>query len=201
MEIKAEKKYTPQELADRCLREFQTKEPDKGYWACTPVKEKTNHFVLLGSASGLTEVRWDPEYHTFVAVNKDKAEETKEKKSETPAKQPEIIHVELHNVAGTKESKFDGTVPGMIGYYLVAAVITICTLSIAYPWMLCMIKRWETRHTVIEGRRLYFDGTGSQLIGRWILWILLLIVTIGIYGFWIPIQVRKWTVKHTHFEV
>lgn len=84
MEIKAEKKYMPQELADRCLKEFQKKEPDEGYWACTPVKEKPDHFVLLGSSSRPKEVMWEPDRNTFttmVDVRAD-AHEPKEKKSE-----------------------------------------------------------------------------------------------------------------------
>lgn len=84
MEIKAEKKYMPQELADRCLKEFQKKEPDEGYWACTPVKDKPNHFVLLGSSSRPKEVMWDPVCDTFAAVDNVKADahEPNEKKSE-----------------------------------------------------------------------------------------------------------------------
>lgn len=69
MEIKAEKKYRPQELADRCLREYQKKEPDEGYWACTPVKDKPNHFALLGNSNRLKEVRWEPDYQMFTTVS------------------------------------------------------------------------------------------------------------------------------------
>ncbi len=63
-----------------------------------------------------------------------------------------------------------------------------------------MIYRWETKHTVINGKRLHFDGTASQLFGNWILWVLLTIITIGIYSFWLRIELKKWKTKHTFFE-
>ena len=62
-----------------------------------------------------------------------------------------------------------------------------------------MVYRWETKHTVVDGRRLVFDGTALQLFGNWVKWLLLFIVTLGIYGFWLSIALRKWKTKHTHF--
>lgn len=97
------------------------------------------------------------------------------------------------------ESRFDGGLLSLICHNILATLGTVLTLGIAYPWMLCMLMRWETRHTIIDGHRLRFDGTGGQLIGKWIVWLLLTIVTIGIYAFWLPIRVKQWTVKHTHF--
>ncbi|MDD3187832.1 MAG: DUF898 family protein, partial [Bacilli bacterium] len=66
-------------------------------------------------------------------------------------------------------------------------------------WALCMIYNWETKHTVIEGKRLAFDGTGSQLFGNWIKWLFFCIITLGIYSFWLIISVKKWKIKHTYF--
>lgn len=200
MEIKAEKKYLPQELADRCLKEFQAKEPDKGYWACTPVKDKPNHFALLGSSNRLKEVRWEPNYNIFVTASEGKTESPKPERPAAPAPQPEVIRVEVHQAYEHKDSSFDGTVLSMIGYQFCAVLFTVITLSLAYPWVHCMLKRWEARHTIIDGRRLRFDGTGGQLIGRWILWVFLTIITFGIFLLWLPICVRRWTAKHTHFE-
>lgn len=97
-------------------------------------------------------------------------------------------------------SRFDGGLAGLIGYHILAFLGTMLTLGIAYPWMLCMLTRWETRHTVIDGHRLCFDGTGSQLIGKWIVWLFLTLITLGIYAFWLPIRVKQWTVKHTRIE-
>ena len=62
-----------------------------------------------------------------------------------------------------------------------------------------MIYSWETKHTVIEGRRLRFDGTAMQLFGSWIKWLLLCFITLGIYSFWVGIALKKWKVKHTFF--
>lgn len=98
------------------------------------------------------------------------------------------------------ESKFDGGLAGLVGYNILAILVTVITLGIAYPWMLCMLTRWETRHTVIDGHRLHFNGTGGQLIGKWLLWLFLSIITVGIYLFWLPIRVKQWTIKHTTFE-
>lgn len=192
--------FTQQELADRCLEEFQAKEPSRGYWACTPVKGKPNYFALLGSHQYMKEVRWEPDYETFVTSSEGKAEQPKPEQPAAPSSQPEVIHVEVHQAYEPKNSSFDGTVLSMIGYQFCAVLFTVVTLSLAYPWVHCMLKRWEARHTIIDGRRLCFDGTGGQLIGRWLLWVLLTIVTFGLFLLWLPICVRRWTAKHTHFE-
>ena len=54
------------------------------------------------------------------------------------------------------------------------------------------MQNWKTRHTVIDGQRLYFDGTGAQLFGNWIKWFLLTIITLGIYSFWLKIKTEQW---------
>ena len=56
----------------------------------------------------------------------------------------------------------------------------------------------KTKHTVVDGQRLYFDGTGAQLFGNWIKWFLLTIITFGIYGFWLQIKMKQWIVEHTN---
>ena len=96
-------------------------------------------------------------------------------------------------------SYFDGGLLQLIGWKILGYIITIFTLGICYPWALCMVYRWEAKHTVIEGRRLDFDGTAVQLFGQWIKWVLLTIITLGIYSFWVSIKVKQWKVKHTHF--
>ena len=96
-------------------------------------------------------------------------------------------------------SRFDGGLLQLIGWQLLGIMITSVTLGIGFPWAYCFVKRWEAKHTIINGRRLDFDGTGLQLIGKWILWILLTIITFGIYGLWIGIKLRQWRVSHTHF--
>ena len=87
-----------------------------------------------------------------------------------------------------QESYFDGGLLQLIGYNILGILVTICTLGICLPWAYCMIYRWETKHTVINGRRLEFDGTAVQLFGNWLKWLCLTVITFGIYGFWVNIR-------------
>ena len=94
-------------------------------------------------------------------------------------------------------SYFDGNTFQLIGYRLLSGFVTAITFGIAYPWMLCMVQRWEVKHTVIHGRRLKFNGHGHQLIGKYLLWVFLTVITFGIYGIWLGLGMKKWVVKHT----
>lgn len=98
-----------------------------------------------------------------------------------------------------ENSYFDGGLLQLIGWNILGWLVTICTFWICYPWSFTMVYRWESKHTVINGKRLKFDGTALQLFGNWIKWLLLTIITFGIYGFWIPIKLKKWKIKHTSF--
>ena len=40
-----------------------------------------------------------------------------------------------------RESKFEGSVSGFIGYGLILVILTICTFGIAYPWGEVMFRR------------------------------------------------------------
>ena len=97
------------------------------------------------------------------------------------------------------ESYFDGNTFQLVGTVILAALLFIVTLSFAFPWCVCMVYRWEAKHTVINGYRLYFDGKGGQLFGRYLLWLLLTIVTCGIFVFFLMNSLRKWKAKHTVF--
>ena len=96
-------------------------------------------------------------------------------------------------------SYFDGGLLQLIGWKLLGGLVTIFTLGICAPWAICMVYGWETKHTVINGKRLAFDGKVIQLFGTWIKWMFLCIITLGIYSFWIQIDLKKWKTKHTHF--
>lgn len=98
-----------------------------------------------------------------------------------------------------EESYFDGGLLQLIGWKLLGALITICTLGICYPWAFCMVYSWEAKHTVINGKRLQFNGTAVGLFGNWIKWLLLTFITCGIYSFWLVIALKKWKIKHTEF--
>ena len=97
------------------------------------------------------------------------------------------------------KSEFDGGLLGLIGIRIAAALLTLITLGIAYPWAMCLAYRWKTKHTVVDGRRLVVDGTGGQLFGSYIKWFLLCIITFLIYSLWLPIKLTQWKTKHTHF--
>ncbi|MDR3293848.1 MAG: DUF898 family protein [Clostridiales bacterium] len=98
------------------------------------------------------------------------------------------------------QSKFDGSIFGLIGVKIVQMLLTGITLGIGYPWAIAYGEKWIAGHTVIDGRRLTFTGTGGSLIGQYIKWWLLGIITFGIYMLWMPINMRKWVVKHTVIE-
>ncbi len=98
-----------------------------------------------------------------------------------------------------KDSYFDGGLLQLIGYRLLGAFITACTLGICLPWAYTMVYSWEAKHTVINGKRLRFDGSAVGLFAQWIKWFLLTVITFGIYGFWVDIKLKQWKVAHTHF--
>jgi len=98
------------------------------------------------------------------------------------------------------ESYFDGGLLQQIGWSLLGALITICTLGICFPWAITMLYGWEVKHTVINGKRLVFSGSALGLFGLWIKWLLLGIITLGIYFLWVNISLMKWKTKNTYFE-
>ncbi len=98
------------------------------------------------------------------------------------------------------KSYFDGGLLQLIGWRIVGILITLLTFGICFPWAICMLYSWETKHTVINGKRLYFDGKAIQLFGSWIKWLFFTIITLGIYSFWLDIALKKWITKHTHFQ-
>lgn len=100
-------------------------------------------------------------------------------------------------VYSDEESYFDGGLLQWIGWKLLGGLITVCTLGICYPWACCMLYSWETRHTVINGHRLWFSGTGLGLFGQWIKWWFLTLITVGIYSFWLKIKLKQWITAHT----
>ncbi len=98
------------------------------------------------------------------------------------------------------KSHFDGKLLQLIGYRLLGWLITGITFGIGYPWAVCFVEKWSTKHQVIDGKRLSFDGKGIQLFGKYIVWFLLTLITFGIYGLWLAIKMKKWTVSHSHLK-
>ena len=123
------------------------------------------------------------------------------KKKEEEKEELPVVKEEIRtDSAEIEKSYFDGGLLQKVGWSLLGALITLITVGICFPWAVCMIYNWETKHTVIEGRRLGFNGHAIQLFGNWIKWILLTIITIGIFALWIPIKIKKWITKHTYFQ-
>lgn len=97
-------------------------------------------------------------------------------------------------------SRFTGGAFANFGINFAVVLVSLITVGIAYPFMMCWKLRWEADHTYIDGRKLVFDGNGGQLLGKWLLWMLLSIVTIFIYAiFRLPLNMNRWKAKHTHF--
>ena len=99
------------------------------------------------------------------------------------------------------ESYFDGKGIQYLGLSLLRFLVSSITCTIAWPWMQARIIKWETEHTVLDGRRLSFNGTGTQLFVESLKWMLFSLVTCGIYAvFFRPAAYRKWVLSHTTYS-
>jgi len=108
--------------------------------------------------------------------------------------------MEAYRMGRSRSFTFDGGAGTYIGTGLLAFLITVLTLGIAYPYALVLRQRWRAKHTFINGHRLVFLGTGIGLFGLWIKWLLLTIVTLGIYLLWVVPRIQKWVVENTDFD-
>jgi uncharacterized membrane protein YjgN (DUF898 family) len=95
---------------------------------------------------------------------------------------------------------FDGGAVSFLRTGIFAALITICTFGVGFPFALVLLERWRARHTYIDGQRLMFSGTGLGLFGMWVKCSLLIIFTFGIYTFWVVPRLQAWRVAHTGFD-
>lgn len=96
------------------------------------------------------------------------------------------------------ESKFTGSLAGLVGVNLIAGFISVISLVLLVPWAICYRYRYIASHTIIDGNQLRFDGTAGQLWGQWFKWLFFIIITFGIYGFWVGLRLEQWRVSHTH---
>lgn len=115
-------------------------------------------------------------------------------------KYPTTKDLERAGAVDTENSYFDGNGIELLGYTLLATIISVVTCGIATPWMICKLNKWRLEHTVINGKRLTFNGTGGSLLGHWILWEILTIITCGIYGFFTYVALRKWELNHIFID-
>lgn len=112
-----------------------------------------------------------------------------------PAVPPAAVPAE----ALPRESRFTGGAFANFFIGLLTALVSVLTLSLAYPAMQCWHIRWKVKHTYYDGRRLAFDGKAGQLFGKYIIWVLLSVVTLGIYALLaMPVNLARWRAEHTH---
>ena len=57
----------------------------------------------------------------------------------------------------TEASYFDGRPIQLLGWRILGFLLFIVTGTLGFPWAMCMVYRWQTKHTVIGGYRLKFE--------------------------------------------
>lgn len=100
---------------------------------------------------------------------------------------------------GSNVSYFDGNSFQYFGYGLLGGLLMGVTCGIATPWVVCMLQKWDTKHQIVNNRRLVFSGTGLGFLGEYIIIALLSIITCGIYTPWGIVRQMKYIVRHTDF--
>lgn len=67
-----------------------------------------------------------------------------------------------------ENSRFDGSAVERAGWLLFCALICGITFGFGIPYCICKLYRWETGHTVVNGRRLSFHGRARDFFLKWI---------------------------------
>ena len=129
----------------------------------------------------------------------------KEKTTNNEMKEFEEVNISYQEVETRKkevrtDSYFDGSLLELIGWRILAFLITVVTLGIGAPWGKCMLYSYQIKHTVYNGKRLKFEGTGGDLFVNMFKWVFFSIITLGIYILFIPIRKTKWVISNIHFE-
>ncbi|HEY4537787.1 MAG TPA: DUF898 family protein [Erysipelothrix sp.] len=96
-----------------------------------------------------------------------------------------------------KKLRFDGDLWSYFSMELVNLIILFFTIGIGMPWVLVRRYRWESRHTLLEGKKFAFEGEAIELLGRWIIWWILTIITFGIYSAVVRVKILEWRINHT----
>lgn len=102
-------------------------------------------------------------------------------------------------VANGNESYFDGGSFAYFGYGLLSALLLLITCGLAYPWVMAMLQKWDTKHQVINHRRLEFSGSGLGFLGEFLIILVLSVITCGIYSPWGTVRMNKYIIRHTNF--
>ena len=90
---------------------------------------------------------------------------------------PQFQEVVLPEKQVRTDSYFDGGLLELIGWRILAGLITVVTFSIGRPWAQCMLYAYEYNHTVYNGKRLKFEGKGGDLFVNYFKWFFLAIIT------------------------
>lgn len=101
--------------------------------------------------------------------------------------------------ANGNESYFDGGSFAYFGYGLLSGLLLLVTCGFAYPWVMAMLQKWDTKHQVINHRRLVFSGSGLGFLGEFIIIFILSLITCGFYGPWGTVRLNKYIIRHTDF--
>ncbi len=100
---------------------------------------------------------------------------------------------------GESVSYFDGGYWDFIGYEILCGLLLMVTCGLAFPWVMEILQKWDTRHQVINGRRLVFSGTGLGFLGEYLIIAILSFITCGIYGPWGTVRMNKYIIRNTDF--
>lgn len=102
-------------------------------------------------------------------------------------------------IANSNVSYFDGTTLQYIGYSLLSGLLILLTCGLAFPWVMVMIQKWDTKHQIINNRRLAFSGSGLGFLGEFLIIAILSLITCGIYSCWGIVRMNKYIIRNTDF--
>lgn len=105
----------------------------------------------------------------------------------------------VRGASNTEKTEFVGSAFKLFLISLATVLVSILTLGLASPYMICVLNRWTARNTILLGKRLVFTGKALSLLGKYMLGILLTVITVGIYSFWFERSLIAWRVSNTHF--
>ena len=101
--------------------------------------------------------------------------------------------------ANEKESYFDGDGFAYLGYGLLKNLLLLVTCGLSYPWVMVMLQKWDTKHQVINRRRLVFSGSGLGFLGEYLIIFILSVITCGLYSPWGTVRLNKYIIRNTDF--
>lgn len=96
-------------------------------------------------------------------------------------------------------SYFDGDSVTYACLNLLSTVLLWISCGLAFPWTMTMLRKWDTNHRVVNGRRLRYSGTGIAFLGEYLIMYILCLVTCGIYAPWGLLRLEKFYARNTDF--